>query len=57
MNKMQNAIESNHDEACKANAFLTQPFLTPDAVKVQIKGETINKRSNIIHIFSMIRIE
>jgi len=56
MNRMQNALELNHERACQLNGCLTEPFLTPDGVKVQILAEIV-KRGNIMHPeFKMIRI-
>ena len=56
MNRMQNALELNHEKACQLNGCLTEPFLTPDGVKVQVFAE-INERDNIMHPeFKMVRI-
>lgn len=56
MNRMQNALELNHENACKLNGYLTEPFLTPDGVKVQVMAEIV-KRGDIMHpTFKMVRI-
>lgn len=47
MNKMQNALESKHDRACKINGYLTSPFYTTDGVKVRIVAK-MEKRANIM---------
>ena len=39
MNRMQNCLERNHDAAARHNTALTDAFLTPDGVKVQIMAE------------------
>ena len=39
MNKLQNCIEENHDMAAKMNMAITDVFLTPDGMKVQIMAE------------------
>lgn len=36
MNKLQNMMENLHDEVGKSNAFVTEPFLTPDGLEVQV---------------------
>lgn len=57
MNRMQNALELNHENACSINGCLTPPFLTPDGVKVQIIAEIV-KRGDIMHpVFRMVRVE
>lgn len=56
MNKMQNALERNHDNACLENAFITKPFLTPDGVKVQIKAECIQKGTMSFPRYRMIPV-
>jgi len=40
MNKMQIALEQNHNELCR-NGCITKPFLTPDGIKVQVKAEML----------------
>ena len=39
MNRLQNCLERNHDAAARHNTALTNAFLTPDGVKVQIMAE------------------
>lgn len=56
MNRMQNALESNHDNACHKNALITKPFLTPDGVKVQIKAECIQKGTMSLPRYRMIPV-
>lgn len=41
MNKMQNKLELCHDAACQANGPITQPFTTPDGVRVQIYADNL----------------
>lgn len=56
MNRMQNALELNHEKACRINGCLTEPFLTPDGIKVQVMAEIV-KRGDIMHPeFKMVRI-
>lgn len=43
MNKLQNMMENLHDEVGKSNAFVTEPFLTPDGLEVQVYAG-MNKR-------------
>ena len=57
MNKMQNALEANHDRACEMNGCLTKPFKTPDGVTVQIITEIIKRGDSTLHAFKMIRID
>ena len=46
MNKMENYQEMNHNSAAEKNAVLTEAFMTPDDVLVQVKG-IIQKRGDI----------
>lgn len=43
MNKMENYQEMNHNEAARNNTALTEPFLTPDGIKVQVFGNMIQR--------------
>lgn len=57
MNKMQNALESKHDRACKINGYLTPSFNTSDGVKVRIIAK-MEKRANIMcPEFRMVLVE
>lgn len=40
MNKLQNCLEENHIAAASKNTAITEAFLTPDGVNVQIYAET-----------------
>ena len=40
MNRLQNSLERNHIEAAKMNNAITEAFLTPDGIKVQVFAET-----------------
>lgn len=57
MNRMQNAQEGNHDSFCKENRIITEPFLTPDGVKVQVKAEYTERGDRLYPEFRMIRFD
>lgn len=57
MNLMHNALESNHDKACCMNALLTDPFYTPDGIKIQIKAEHTQQGTINHFAFRMIPIK
>ena len=48
MNKMENYQEMNHNIAANKNTALTEPFLTPDGVLVQVFGKMV-QRGDIMH--------
>jgi len=43
MNKLQNKQEAEHDRAGRMNVVITMPFMSPDGVKLQVKGEMIKR--------------
>ncbi|MBO4843955.1 MAG: hypothetical protein J5490_05120 [Bacteroidales bacterium] len=56
MNKMENYQEMNHNEAARKNTALTEPFLTPDGVKVQVFGRMIQRGEEQYPEFRLARI-
>ncbi len=56
MNILENALESNHDAAAKRNAFLTNVFLTPDGVKVQVRGTILQLKEKSFPSFKIVKI-
>lgn len=56
MNRMQNALEANHDAACSINGIITDVFQTPDGIKVQVKAENIKRGQSVFSVFRMCRI-
>lgn len=48
MNKMQNTLELNHDAACRKNTALTNAFMTPEGMKVQVYG-TMRHRGDCLY--------
>ncbi|MBQ6198505.1 MAG: hypothetical protein IJK44_04645 [Bacteroidales bacterium] len=48
MNKMENALETNHRMAAEKNTALTDVFMTPDGVRIQVFGELV-QRGKIIN--------
>lgn len=57
MNKMQNAIELNHEVACCINGCLTRPFMTPDKVEVQVFGKLININGKAYPKYELVKIK
>ena len=57
MNRMQNAQEGNHYEACKMNREITEAFCTPDGVNVKIKAEMIRRGEKSFPVFRMLCID
>lgn len=57
MNKLQNYLELNHDEAGKKNCALTKAFLTPDGLQVQVYGEMINRGGFLYPEFRLVKIK
>lgn len=55
MNLMENALEANHYEAAKTNSILTEPFLTPDGLQVQIAAQMINRGSKTYPAFRIVK--
>jgi hypothetical protein len=56
MNRMQNALERNHINACKKEGCLTYPFFTPDGILIQIKTEFVQRGESVHPEFRMVRI-
>lgn len=57
MNLMENALELNHIEAAKLNGVLTEPFETPEGVKVQVYGQMAKRGSMILPEFRLVKIK
>lgn len=57
MNLMENALELNHIEAAKLNGPLTDAFLTPDGVKVQIIGQMSKRGTSTFPEFRIVKIK
>lgn len=56
MNKLQNALESNHDIAGRRKAALTRAFYTPDGVKVQVYGEMVKRGDTFYPELRLVKI-
>lgn len=56
MNKMENALEANHNQAAKLNTALTDVFTTPDGARVQVFGEIVKRGESLHPEFKMKRI-
>jgi len=56
MNSILNALERNRIQACKKNTAITNPFLTPDGISVQIVAKTISIDGKTIPQFEMRRL-
>lgn len=56
MNLMENMLETNHRAAAEKNTAITEPFLTPDGLNVQVyaelkkTGNTISPRFRIVKV-------
>ena len=57
MNKLQNYLEENHNEAAKANNVLTHGFFTPDGVNVQVYGEMLHRNNQLYPEFRLVKIK
>lgn len=57
MNKMENAIAFNHDEAAKLNTAITETFTTPDGVRVQVFGKMVQRGKKIYPELRMAKIK
>ena len=57
MNKLQNYLEENHNEAAKANNALTHGFFTPDGVNVQVYGEMLHRNNQLYPEFRLVKIK
>lgn len=56
MNKMENYQEMNHNIAANKNTALTEPFLTPDGVLVQVYGRIMQRGEKLRSEFRLVRI-
>lgn len=56
MNKLQNAQELNHDSFASQGKTLTDTFLTPDGVSVQIEGVNVRNDACVFPEFRMVHI-
>ena len=57
VNLMENALELNHIEAAKLNSVLTEPFKTPEGVKVQVYGQMAKRGSMILPEFRLVKVK
>lgn len=57
MNKMENAIAINHNEAAKLNTAITEAFTTPDGVRVQVFGHMVQMGKEIYPELMMVKIK
>lgn len=57
MNKIENELERNHDDACEKNTALTDVFTTPDGVDVQVYAHMVKRGSSILPEFSLRKIK
>lgn len=55
MNKLENAIAFNHDEAAKLNTAITEVFTTPDGVRVQVLGKLVQRGKEIYPELRMVK--
>jgi len=56
MNKMENALEMNHDTAAKIGAALTEVFKTPDGLSVQVYGKMARRGKVLSPEFRLVGI-
>lgn len=56
MNKMANYQEMNHNEAAQKNTTLTEPFLTPDGIMVQVFGKMVQRGEEMHPEFRIVKI-
>lgn len=56
MNKMENALETNHRKAAEKNAALTDVFYTPDSVKIQVLGTFVQRGKELHPEFQIAKI-
>lgn len=57
MNKLENAIAFNHDEAAKLNTAITEPLTTPDGACVQVYGKMVQRGKEIYPELRMAKIK
>ncbi len=56
MNKMENALETNHRMAAVKNTALTNVFYTPDGVKIQVYGKLVQRGKELHPEFRIVKI-
>lgn len=56
MNKMENYQELNHNLAAEKNTVLTEPFMTPDGVRVQVFGKMVERGDEFRPEFRMAKV-
>ena len=56
MNLMENMLETNHNEAAKKESALTEAFMTPDDVKVQVYGCMQKRGDSIRPEFKIVKV-
>lgn len=57
MNKLQIYLEKNHIEAAKKNTAITEPFFTPDRVKVQVYAKMVDRAGQTYPEFRLVKIK
>lgn len=57
MYQLKGCLEFNHNEAGSMNATLTEVFLTPDGVKVQVYGEMTVRAGKSYPEFKLAKIK
>jgi hypothetical protein len=57
MNLMENALETNHNKAASLDSVLTEPFMTPDNVQVQVRGRIIQRGDKACPVFRIIKVK
>ncbi len=55
MNKLQNYLELSHNDVA-ANNTITEPFLTPDDMMVQVYANMIERSGQLYPKFRLIRV-
>lgn len=56
MNKMENYQEINHNRAAEKNTAITEVFLTPDNVNVQVYGRMVSRGDIMIHELHIVKV-
>lgn len=56
MNKMENYQELYHNNAAHKNTALTEPFPTPDGIKVQVYGRMIQRGEKLYPEFRIVKV-
>lgn len=57
MNLMENMLETNHNEAAKRETALTEAFMTPDGVKVQVYAYMQNRGDSVRPEFKIVKVK